>query len=397
VDGNYVDQLGTGVKGDADYQFYHPRGVNIAPNGDIYIADTYNHKIKVYNSNLNFRFNTSLGVAKLEPCYPCQVMPIGNDKFFVSDTGNSQLLQYEKTLVTKHVGELRTGNYAFSGIAGVTIDKTGNYYVSDSLNHRVLKYNSSGLLLSKWGGNSGNGGPGAYGMLYWQFTAPKQIWYSQYHNKIFIADTGNSRIQVFTTSGTWTINFGYGVFSNPMGVCTTSNGDIYISDTMNNRIMRCNSAGITISTWGGLGTGDGQFNMPTYLAVDSQDNIYVVDRSNCRVQKFDRFGKFVTKWGTNGGNANPDPLDNWGIGDGDLFLPIGIAIDGNLVYVTDSSNNRVEIYNTNGNYLEQFGIFSANIGDFFSPQGIAVKNSRIYVTDALLNRLTIFQRVQNSQ
>lgn len=85
-------------------------------------------------------------------------------------------------------------------------------------------------------------------------------------------------------------------------------------------------------------------------------------------------------------------LDNWGTGDGDLFLPIGIACDDNdQIYVTDSSNNRVQVFSSSGTFLESFGYFSGNDDGFFSPQGIACHGDKVFVTDALLNRITIFE------
>lgn len=390
--GNYLTQIGSTVQGDDDYTFYHPRGVNIDSNGDIYIADTYNHKIKIYDSEHNHLYTSTIGVETLEPVYPCQVLPIGDGEFIVADTGNSRLIYRNQTDVITRVGVPRTSGM-YSGVTGITADRSGNIFVTDSLNHRVLKYNSSGTLIDKWGGNNGEGGADSYGIMYNQFTSPKQISYDRVYNRIIIADTGNSRIQVFNANGTWISNFGYGVFSNPMGVCTDSYGNIYIADTGNNRVMKCNAYGITVTTWGGYGTGNGQFSMPCFIACDSDNNVYVVDRSNCRVQKFTSNGRFIKAWGTNDGIPVGGPLDNEGSDEGDFFLPIGICVDENdLVYISDSSNNRVQVFTTDGEFVEQFGYFSGNEDGFFSPQGLAVSNGKIYVADSLLNRITIFNR-----
>ena len=62
------------------------------------------------------------------------------------------------------------------------------------------------------------------------------------------------------------------------------------------------------------------------------------------------------------------------------------------VYVTDSSNNRVQVFTSDGEYIEQFGYFSGNDDGFFSPQGITVSGNKIYVVDALLNRITVFNQ-----
>ncbi|MHB1404841.1 MAG: beta-propeller domain-containing protein [Desulfitobacteriaceae bacterium] len=397
VNGNYITQLGDGTRGDSGTQFSYPRGVNVETNGDVYIADTYNHKIKKYNSSHVYQWSTDIGVVRLEPVFPNQVLPLGDGvHFIVTDTGNSQLIKYHGystyASVELHIGTDRKADKVFSESVGAAVDSAGNVYISDTFNHRIQKFDSNGNLLAKWGGNSGGGGPDAYGIYYWQFTTPKQVWYDKKFDDIYIADTGNNRIQVFSPDGTWLMNFGYYDLLLPMGVCTTSDGNIYAADTGHNRIVKYNALGYYMYSFGSEGMGDGQFRQPSYIAADSLDNIYVVDRVNNRVQKFDKYGNFITKWGTNGGVPKEDPLENWGEGDGDLFLPIGIAVDkDNNVWVSDSSNNRIQKFTNDGIFLEKIGIFSGTDGNFFSPWGIAFGNSgEMYVTDALLNRVTKF-------
>ena len=81
------------------------------------------------------------------------------------------------------------------------------------------------------------------------------------------------------------------------------------------------------------GTGDGQFIRPAGLSVDTSGNIFVVDEGNNRIQKFDSNGNFITKWGTQG------------TGDGQFEEPTGIALDssGN-VYVVDRGNSRIQVF-----------------------------------------------------
>lgn len=389
--GNYVGKIGGAVPGDTNYSFRFPRGVNIAENGDIYVTDSFNHKVKVYDKYNQFKFKTQIGIYSLEPCFPCQTLPIDGGKFIITDTGNSQLILRDRYSIRKHIGKLRNTNFSFSCISDVTFDNIGNMYISDSLNHRFLKYDNNGNLVYKKGGANGNGGPSSYGINYWQFTSPKQISFDNAYNRILIADTGNSRIQVFNTSGNWISNFGYGVFKFPIGVCTDSYGNIFISDTGNNRIMKCNPFGITIKTWGVKGNLDSQFNAPTYITCDSFDNVYVVDSNNCRIQKFSNDGYFITKWGTNQGNSSDNIINNWGSNNTDLFLPFGIACNpsNNNIYITDTSNNKIKVFDSNGNYIKSYGNFGSNIGEFFSPQGISYYNNKIYVTDPILNRVTI--------
>src|SRR5215203_4589524 len=124
---------------------------------------------------------------------------------------------------------------------------------------------------------------------------------------------------------------GDGQLSNPQGVAIDSFGNVYVSDTDNDRIQKFNSSGDFITRWGGSGTSNGQISEPRGLAIDSSGNVYVADSGNNRIQKFNASGGFISKWGS------------LGSGDGQFISPLGVAIDssGN-VYVADSGNNCIQ-------------------------------------------------------
>ena len=86
-----------------------------------------------------------------------------------------------------------------------------------------------------------------------------------------------------------------------------------------------------VTKWGSNGSGDGQFSNPHGVIVDSSGNVYVVDTSNNRIQKFNSSGTFIAKWGSGGS------------GDGQFNYPYGLAVDssGN-VYVADENNGRIQ-------------------------------------------------------
>ena len=85
------------------------------------------------------------------------------------------------------------------------------------------------------------------------------------------------------------------------------------------------------------GTGNGEFNRPADVAVDSVGNVYVADRDNNRVQRFDSKGNFLGRWGANGGDGTA------GEGPGEFFTPTSIAVDGDRdIYVLDVLNSRVQ-------------------------------------------------------
>ncbi len=114
-------------------------------------------------------------------------------------------------------------------------------------------------------------------------------------------------------------------FNQPSSVYVAANGDIFVGDghggRSNARIVKFSAAGEFIMSWGKRGTGPGEFETPHALAMDSRGRLFVGDRGNNRVQIFDQDGAFLEQWSQFG-------------------RPSGIYIDGNdMLYVTDSSSS----------------------------------------------------------
>ena len=247
-----------------------------------------------------------------------------------------------------------------------TVDVSGNVYVSDQGNHRIQKFDSTGVFLAKWGSQ----GTGAE-----QFKKPDGIAVDLSGN-VYVADNQNNRIHKYDSSGslltTWgTVGFGDGEFNSPQGLAVDSTGNVYVADSLNNRIQKFDSSGVFLSKWGSGGGQDGQFRIPGGVAVDTLGNVYVADQSNDRIQKFDSLGGFLTKWGTEGSGA------------GQLQQPYGVAVDDTGdVYVVETSNHRVQTFDSSGTYLTQWGSQGSGQGQFNFPRGVTVDDSgNIYVVD----------------
>ncbi|MDQ3705786.1 MAG: TIGR03663 family protein [Chloroflexota bacterium] len=203
-----------------------------------------------------------------------------------------------------------------------------------------------------------------------------------------------------------------GQFNLPRGIATDAAGNFYVADTGNFRIQKFGPDGTFQALMGnGKGTGDGQFNPISEtgvgtgiggIAVDAQGNVYVADTWNHRVQKFGPDGKFVAKWGDFVSLADAagavDPTR-----DSKFYGPRGIAVgpDGNI-YVTDTGNKRVSIFDANGKFVRQI---SSNLtperiaqnyafnqpGEMNEPIGIAVDGQgNVYVADSLNRRIQKF-------
>ena len=128
---------------------------------------------------------------------------------------------------------------------------------------------------------------------------------------------------------------GDGQFVYPHGIAIDSSGNVYVADSGNSRIQKFTSDGTFIREWGsgGTGTGDGEFYEPTAVAVDSSGNVYVADVGINRIQKFTSDGTFIKKFGTEGS------------GNGQFRIPWGVAVDSSgRVYVADDHNFRIQVF-----------------------------------------------------
>lgn len=138
----------------------------------------------------------------------------------------------------------------------------------------------------------------------------------------------------------------------------------------------CQDDYVLVLKWGSKGTGDGQFQLPTGIAIDSEDNIYVADQTNNRIQKFDSNGNFITKWGSDG------------TGDGQFKWTIGVAVDSeDNVYVTDWwSPRRVQKFDSNGNFIKKWESYL-----WSKPVAVAVDpEDYVYVADQRYSKIWVF-------
>jgi sugar lactone lactonase YvrE len=135
-------------------------------------------------------------------------------------------------------------------------------------------------------------------------------------------------------------------------------------------------------TWGRQGTGTGDFYLPYGMTADSAGNIYIADTYNNRVQVFDASGTYRGSWGQKG------------IGQGSFVLPYDIAADKHgHVYVADTYNFRIQKFDTNGRFILQWGQKGAGTGQFAFLSGIAVgPEGSVYTTDAKMHRIQVFDR-----
>jgi DNA-binding beta-propeller fold protein YncE len=191
--------------------------------------------------------------------------------------------------------------------------------------------------------------------------------------------------QTWGTSGSAT-----GPFSSPHGIATSPSGFVYVADSGNNRIQQFTADGRFVTAWGTAGNCDtqqappGAFCDPWGVAVGPDGSVYVADTWAHRIQKFTADGEFVTQWGSFGQYGVDDPT-----GGGFFYGPRSVVIgpDG-AVYVSDTGNKRVQVFDANGAFLRQWGGAGTAPGQLDEPVGLAVgPGSLIYVADTWNRRI----------
>jgi len=271
-------------------------------------------------------------------------------------------------------GLQNTGQFAFP--QGVSIDSSGNVYVTDLGNRRVEKFDNNGNFLFTFGTKGSGDG---------QFNAP--IGVAVANSSIYVIDNERNDIQKFDSTGKFVTKWGVkgsdpGQFLLPQGVAVDPSGDVYVVDTGNSRIEKFDSNGKYLLSIGQSGLGDGQFLSPRAVAADSQGSIYVADSGGNKIEKFTEDGVFLQSFSSSTGT--------------NLQTPLGMSVDksGNI-YVADSGNNRIVELDSNGHIITSWGSQGTGADFFDNPRATAVdSNGNVFVVDSNNNRIQKF--VQDS-
>ena len=173
-------------------------------------------------------------------------------------------------------------------------------YVGDYHIPNVQKFDANGNFILKWGSNGTADGEF---LQEGNDEGTEGIDVDSAGN-VFVADSGNSRVQKFDANGNFILKWGSngtadGEFDYPYRIGRNSHGNVFVSDEGNKNIQEFGGNGEFITKWGSKGFGDGKFNHNHYIAVDSTGNVYEADRTNGYVQKFDSNGKFIARWPSN--------------------------------------------------------------------------------------------------
>jgi len=289
----------------------------------------------------------------------CRGVPqlVRSDRRITVKTENTSLRIH---LVTE-IGGTGQGAGQFLTPIDLTVDVNGLIYVADMGNSRIQVLSANGDFQYEFGHQ---------GWRIGEFDSPTDVVVGD-QLTLFCTDTGNNRVQVYQlidsqfqlfSSPDWSVR-SINWLDQPTGLDRSSNGEVYVVDHGHHRLLKFDSNGRLLFQCGRYGNGIDQFNLPTDVAIDRAGNLYVVDAGNGRIKKYDFSGNFIMQWSKQ------------------LQYPNRIAAY-ELVYVTDGKS--VKVFTSTGAYLTEFGPFD-------QPSGIATLEDRyLYVTDLLRNTVSIF-------
>jgi DNA-binding beta-propeller fold protein YncE len=431
----------------------------MASNGNIYVAGRYNRVIRQLTPQgqlIKKWFIDSVDGEEIDSEEHLRIaIDNRHELLYVVDKAKNRVLKY--TLEGEFVKQWgkqgrEPGDFYFP--SSIAIDSHGNIYVTDTQNNRIQKFNQEGELLLIWG-NEDNVNAAKWQKVlkespFGEFTniltnpallnileeeifrlpgdvellSSPFLLFSFLQNKTFLPseiaigpqdniyvsyEFPDYSLRKYTPEGElitqWSNRGTRQKFKMPADVTRDKPGNLYITDTLNHRVVKTTAEGQFITAWGELGNGDGQFLFPFGIAVDSKNHVYVVDMGNFRIQKFSSEGQFLQAWGgidnslldilKKGKNLSileipkttsliNELLNQKGCQDNKCFFFIShIAIDSrDNVYVVDSFRHRINQFTSDGEFINAFGQRGDGDSEFNVPLGISVDNTdNIYVVD----------------
>ena len=413
-------------------QLNDPQGIAIDAQNNLYIADVLNNRIRKVSSGT---ITTIAGTgaqnfggdggppAAAQFNLPSAIVVDPGSNLYITDSGNHRVRRISGGIISTIAGggtQIGDNGPAVSAQLAqptdVATDSSGNVYIMDSRDSAVRKV-SAGIITAFAGnetpGFSGDGGPATAAELTPGSRAGVAVDSS---GNVYICDTANNRVRkvskgiITTFAGTGAAGFsGDGgtataaQLNAPAGVAVDNAGNVYIADSMNNRIREVSNGIITTFAGNGKGgfSGDGGppaaawLNAPLSVAVDASGNVYIGDSGNVRVREvaggviFTIAGTGTQGFSGDGGNAASAQLG--------AFPAVAVDVSGN-VYIADFGNTLVRkitagvITTIAGTGASAFGGDGgpALSGQFATPAGIAVDSTgRVYVADQGNNRIRL--------
>ena len=274
--------------GNDDSQFQSPSDITTSSDGNIYVTDQYNHRIQQFNKEGDFIRQWGVrGQNKGQFDFPTSLTVSPNNNLYIADKLNHRVQQFTpQGDFIRMWGESGSGNGEFQYLVGISIAPDGSIYTLEgelSDNPRVQQFTPQGDFIRTWGKKGSKNGA---------FMSPAGITVGS-DGHVYIIDPGNGSVQKFTAQGdfiqTVVNNTFLGQFIG-QAITIDSEDNIYIpyeSNEINfSGIFKYDKKGNIINRLGNEGSGNGQYSSPQGLHFSTDKNLYIADTGNNRIQKF---------------------------------------------------------------------------------------------------------------
>jgi uncharacterized protein (TIGR03437 family) len=424
-----------------------PEGVAVDASGLLYIADTFNNRVRVVAPGGIIQTVAGTGISSFSgdggPAanaalfLPTDVATDSGGDLYIADYGNSRIRQVAQGNIQTVVGSSETTvifNLApattirLNGPTGLAVDGSGDIFIAEGGigtgtglgmgDYKIWKINGVGVVSTAAGNGienySGDGGPATAA----QMNTPSNMVLDAVGN-LYIADSANNRVRRVSPGGVIVTVAGTGVagysgdggpaagamLSNPEGLASDADGNVYIADTGNNRIRKLLPSGTIISIAGNGNAaffGDGgpansaSIHAPEALYSAGGGHIYIADTGNQRIRELLPDGTIVT---VAGNGVQGVAGDGGAATAAQLSLPAGVTLDpaGNI-YIADRGNNRVRLVSTSGTISTFAGAATFALGDggpatgaqLSAPASVALDAAgNVYIADSGHNRIRV--------
>lgn len=267
-------------------------------------------------------------------------------------------------------------DWTYKEATSVAVDEDDKVYVFNRGTHPMIVFNTDGDILDTWGDG--------------EFTNPHGVTIGP-DDSVWCVDNGDHTVKKFSKKGEKLLQLQGGEpapamsgdpFNAPCQVAIDpNNSNIFVADGYSNaRVHKYDPTGRLLTSWGESGTNPGQFNIVHNIIIDKEGLVYIADRENQRVQVFDNDGNFISQWN----DMSRVAAITMGSGD-DPDVYLGEYFCG--IRSNETGTNlgpRVSVMDRKGNVRARLGTqsFGDEPGRFYSPHGIAVDSKgSIYVAE----------------
>lgn len=259
---------------------------------------------------------------------PSAVFVDSSFNIYIADTLNQRIVKFNSSFVYQTqfgvTGVSGSDNTHLNNPLSITGDSSGNLYVSDSLNHRVVKLNSNLSYVSQFGVTGVSGSDTSH------LNYPNQVSLDPAQANLYIADNLNNRIVRLTVALAYAAT-PIATITSPVGVVVDAAGNIHV--TTKSLLQTYTSAGVLTTSIGATGSSIYDFSSPAQLNFSQGGHLLVADSGNQRIVKYNAFSIYVGQLGVSG--IVGSDLSHFN-------SPFGVCVDSNdVVYIADTLNNRV--------------------------------------------------------